>query len=210
MRDKVILSILILLLIAGWGLFGFEYYSSINKGNFHGRIYHRQAPPFTLTNHDGEKLRLDRFRDKIVLIAWGYTNCPDICPLTLGMLNTVMEDLGERAEDVQVLYITVDPERDDEERLRSYVPYFNKSFIGLTGTREEIDALALEYGVTIVKHPPVYGRGRFDTWDRYLMTHTNTIYLVDKTGRLYLTYPHHTHDTGGISRDIKKLLQGGE
>ena len=207
MRDKVLLSILILLIIAGWGLFGFEYYGSVNNGNYHGRIYHRQAPPFTLMDHNGEKLRLDKYRDKIVLIAWGYTNCPDICPLTLGMLNTVMDDLGDRAQDVQVLYITVDPERDTEERLKSYVPYFNESFIGLSGTREEIDSLAREYGVTIVKHPPVYGRGRYDTWDRYLMTHTNTIYLVDKNGRLYLTYPHHTHDAKGISNDIKKLLQ---
>lgn len=207
MRNRVLFLVLLLFLIAGWGLFGYQYYSSDNKDNFHGRVYHRQAPPFTLTDHNGEKLRLDRYRDKIVLIAWGYTNCPDICPLTLGMLKSVMEDLGDQAEDVQVLYITVDPERDTEERLRSYIPYFNSSFIGLTGTREEIDSLAREYGVTIVKHPPVYGLGRNDTWDRYLMTHTNTIYLVDENGRLYLTYPHYTHDAKGIARDIKKLLK---
>lgn len=208
MRNRLILALLILLIIAGWGLFGFEYYRSHYEDSFHGRIYHRQAPAFTLTSHHGETVRLDRFRDKIVLIAWGYTNCPDICPLTLGMLKTVMEDLGEQAEDVQVLYITVDPERDSAERLSSYVPYFNESFIGLTGSRKEIDELAAKYGVTIVKHPPVYGRGRNDTWDRYLMTHTNTIYLVDNSGRLYLTYPHHQHDASGIAEDIKKLLHG--
>jgi protein SCO1 len=207
MRNQALLLVLLLLVIAGWGLFGFEYYRSQNKDNYHGRLYHRQAPPFILTDHNGEKLRLDRFRDKIVLIAWGYTNCPDICPLTLGMLKSVMDDLGDQAEDVQVLYITVDPERDTVERLRSYIPYFNDSFIGLTGTHEEIDSLAREYGVTIVKHPPVYGRGRYNTWDRYLMTHTNTVYLVDKSGRLYLTYPHHIHDAKGIAHDIKKLLQ---
>jgi len=142
MRNKVLLLILITLVIAGWGLFGFEYYISHNKENYYGKIYHRQAPPFVLAGHNGEKLRLDRFRDKIVLIAWGYTNCPDICPLTLGMLNRVMDDLGDRSGDVQVLFITVDPERDTEERLRSYIPYFNKNFIGLTGTREEIQQLA--------------------------------------------------------------------
>ena len=106
-----------------------------------------------------------------------------------------------------MFFITVDPERDTEERLKSYVPYFNDGFIGLTGSPGDIEDLAREYGVTIVKHPAVYGRGRFDTWDRYLMTHTNTIYLVDKSGRLSLTYPHHIHDAKGIARDIKKLLQ---
>lgn len=207
MRNTLILAFLILLILLGWGLFGYEYYRAHYKDSYHGRIYHRQAPAFTLTSHKGDKLRLDRLRDKIVLIAWGYTNCPDICPLTLGMLKSVMEQLGDSSKKVQVLYITVDPERDTEDRLRSYVPYFNKSFIGLTGTREEIEELAEKYGVTIVKHPPVYGRGRDDTWDRYLMTHTNTIYLVDKTGRLYLTYPHHQHDAEGIAEDIKKILQ---
>lgn len=209
MGNKFIILVLILLILLGWGLFGFEYYRSHYQDSYHGRMYHRQAPPFSLTSHDGEKLRLDSYRDKIVLIAWGYTNCPDICPLTLGMLKNVMEELGDQAEEVQVLYITVDPERDTVERLKSYVPYFNKSFIGLTGTSEQIDDLAVKYGVTIVKHPPVYGRGRDDTWDRYLMTHTNTIYLVDKNGRLYLTYPHHQHDAEGIAGDINKILHGG-
>lgn len=206
MRNGIILSILLVLVIAGWGLYGFEYFRAHTKDSYYGKIYHRQAPNFTLTAHNGQKIRLDRFRDKIVLIAWGYTNCPDICPLTLGMLNNVMEELGEQAEDIQVFYITVDPERDDQNRLSSYVPYFNKSFIGLTGTQQEIEDLAEKYGVTIVKHPPVYGLGRYDTWNRYLMTHTNTIYLVDKTGRLYLTYPHHKHDPESIAGDIKKLL----
>lgn len=206
MRNGLILSILLLLVIAGWGLYGFEHYLSQNRDIYHGKIYERQAPPFTLISHNGNKIRLDQYRDKIVLIAWGYSNCPDICPLTLGMLSVVMEEMGDRAEDLQVLYITVDPERDTEEKLSAYVPYFNKNFIGLTGSQEEIDKLAEDYAVTIVKHPPVYGLGSDDTWDSYLMTHTNTIFLVDKTGRLYLTYPHHSHDAHGIANDIKKLL----
>jgi len=204
MKNKAILLILLLLAVSGWGLYVYNYSES---HNYHGKIYHRQAPPFVLKDHEGNKLRLDKFRGKIVLIAWGYTNCPDVCPLTLAKLKGVMEHLGEQSQEVQVLFITVDPERDTEERMRSYVPYFNESFIGLTGSPDEIKKLAQGYGVTVVKHPAVYGRGRFDTWDRYLMTHTNTIYLVDKNGRLYLTYPHHIHDAKGIAGDIKKLLQ---
>ena len=149
---------------------------------------------------------MDQFQDKIVLISWGYTNCPDICPLTLANLNETIEYLGEDANNVQVLFVTVDPERDTAQRMNSYVPYFNESFIGLTGSQEEIEDIADSYAVTIVKHPAVYGRGRFDTWDRYLMTHTNTIHLVDQNGRLFLTYPHHMHNPQEMANDIKKLL----
>ena len=207
MKDKRIFLIVLALLVIGWGVAAYLYLDYQNKDNFHGKIYHRQAPRFTLTGHDGNKVRLDQFQDKIVLISWGYSNCPDICPITLANLNKAMELLGKDANDVQVLFITVDPERDTAERMAEYVPYFHKDFIGLTGNQEEIDQVADDYAVTIVKHPAVYGRGRFDTWDRYLMTHTNTIHLVDQNGRLSLTYPHHMHDPQKIAGDIKKILQ---
>jgi protein SCO1/2 len=207
MKGKRIFLIVLALLVIGWGIASYLYLDYKNKDNFHGKIYHRQAPRFTLTGHDGNNVRLDQFQDKIVLISWGYSNCPDICPITLANLNEVMELLGKDANDVQVLFITVDPGRDTPERMAEYVPYFHKDFIGLTGNQEEIDQLADDYDVTIVKHPAVYGRGRFDTWDRYLMTHTNTIHLVDQNGRLFLTYPHHMHDPHKIAGDIKKILQ---
>ena len=207
MKDKRIFLIVLALLVIGWGIAAYLYLDYKNKDDFHGKIYHRQAPRFTLTDHDGNNVRLDQFQDKIILISWGYTNCPDICPITLANLNEVMELLGKDANDVQVLFITVDPERDTAERMAEYVPYFHKEFIGLTGNQEEIEQIAKEYAVTIVKHPAVYGRGRFDTWDRYLMTHTNTIHLVDQNGRLFLTYPHHMHDPHKIAGDIKKILQ---
>jgi len=206
MRDKRVLVILVILLISGWGFAAYLYISYSDTDNFHGKIYHRQAPRFTLTGHDSTKVRLDQFQDKIVLIAWGYTNCPDICPLTLANLKETLEILGEDSSEVQVLFITVDPERDTYQRLAEYVPYFHEDFIGLTGTHEEIEKVAEDYSVTIVKHPAVYGRGRFDTWDRYLMTHTNTIYLIDRGGRLFLTYPHHIHDPDKMATDIKKIL----
>ena len=206
-KDKRIFLIVLALLVIGWGVAAYLYLDYENKDNFHGKIYHRQAPRFTLTGHDGNKVRLDQFQDKIVLIFWGYSNCPDICPITLANLNKTMELLGKDANDVQVLFITVDPERDTAERMAEYVPYFHKDFIGLTGDQEEINQIADDYAVTIVKHPAVYGRGRFDTWDRYLMTHTNTIHLVDQNGRLFLTYPHHMHDPQKIAGDIKKILQ---
>lgn len=207
MKKNLLIAILLLAAASGWGLFAYHYTKHGGSGQYFGKVYHRPAPGFSLVDHNGDKIGLDRFHDKIVLIAWGYTNCPDVCPTTLAMLSGVMDGLGEDAGNVQVLFVTVDPERDTPERLKSYVPFFNKKFIGVTGTRADIDKAASDYGVTIVKHPAVYGRGEHDTWDRYLMTHTNTVYLVDKDGNLRLTYPHYKLDAPGITSDIKKLLQ---
>ncbi len=206
MKDKRLFLLVIALMVIGWGAAIYLYLDYKDQNSYHGKLYHRQAPRFVLTSHEGERVRLDQFQDKIVLISWGYTNCPDICPLTLANLKEVVEFLGPDASDVQVLFITVDPDRDTAERMSSYVPYFHKDFIGLTASPEEIEGIADDYGVTIVKHPAVYGRGRFDTWDRYLMTHTNTIHVVDRDGRLFLTYPHHMHDSEAMAQDIKKLL----
>ena len=206
MKYNRIFLIIFALMLIGWGVSIYLYINHANKNSYHGKLYNHQAPRFVLTGHDGEKVRLDQFQDKVVLISWGYTNCPDICPLTLANLKELMDYLGEDANDVQVLFITVDPERDTVQRMSTYVPYFDDSFIGLTGSPEEIEDVANDYTVTIVKHPPVYGRGRFDTWDRYLMTHTNTIYVVDQEGRLFLTYPHHMHNPQEMAKDIKKVL----
>ncbi len=206
MKDKRLFFLVLALMVIGWGAAIYLYLGHKYENSYHGKLYHRQAPRFALTGHDGDKVRLDQFQDKIVLISWGYTNCPDICPLTLANLKEVVSLLGPDADDVQVLFITVDPDRDTAERMSKYVPYFHEDFIGLTGSPEEIEDVAVDYNVTVVKHPAVYGRGRFDTWDRYLMTHTNTIHVVDRNGRLFLTYPHHMHDSEGMARDIKKLL----
>lgn len=208
MRNKQIFILIIVLMVAGWGVAIYLYLDHKNENSFHGKLYNHQAPRFVLTDHQGERVRLDQFHDKIVLISWGYTNCPDICPLTLANLKELMGYLGAEANDVQVLFITVDPDRDTVERMNSYVPYFHENFIGLTGSPEEIESVTDDYTVTVVKHPAVYGRGRFDTWDRYLMTHTNTIHLVDKDGRLFLTYPHHMHNPQEMAEDIKKMLHG--
>ncbi len=175
--------------------------------NYYGKPYNSQAPNFVLTDHEERKVTLEQFRDKIVLIAWGYTNCPDICPLTLAKLKKAVGALGDKSDQVQVLFLTVDPERDTPERLKSYVPFFDKNFLGVTGSQEDIEKIAGEYGVTIVKHPPVYGRSEEDHWDRYLLTHTNTVFVVDREGALLLAYPHYQSDPEGIAGDIKKLLQ---
>lgn len=206
MKKNILIAILVLAAASGWGLFAY-FYAKYVPETYYGKVYQRHAPGFSLTDHNGNRISLDDLRNKIVLISWGYTNCPDVCPMTLSKLSKVMEHLGEDADQVEVLFVTVDPERDTPERMKSYVPFFNEKFIGATGTRAEIDKMASDYNVTIVKHEAVYGRSETDTWDRYLMTHTNTVHLVDKDGNLLLSYPHYKLDVEGITSDIQKLLR---
>ena len=207
MKKNILLASIVAAAIMGWGLLAYVMFGYEVTERYFGKTYRRQAPDFNLTDQNGESVSLKRFRDKVVLIEWGYTHCPDVCPLTLSKLNKVMEELGERSSDVQVLFVTVDPERDTAERLKSYVPYFNKSFMGVTGPPEKIKKVAREYGVTVVKHEEVYGRSEKDHWEKYLMTHTNTVFLVDKDGTLLLTYPHYLLEPEQIAGDIKKLLR---
>jgi protein SCO1/2 len=205
-RKLLLLSTVVLLSLLGWGLFLYHYTQFSNKDSYHGILYYKEAPNLTLTDHHGKRVTLSQFRGKLTLLAWGYTHCPDVCILTLSMLRDMMKELGEVADSVQVLYITVDPQRDNIERLRYYVPNFHESFIGLTGTPQEIEKFTKAYDVFFINHGDHYGRSEFDTWDKYLMTHTSTIYLIDQKGKLRITYPYDKFDAKEIAEDIRKIL----
>ncbi|MEW6143450.1 MAG: SCO family protein [Thermodesulfobacteriota bacterium] len=207
MIRNLLLLLIFAAAVAGWAFLAYLFFNYDFSEKYFGKAYSRQAPEFNLIDQDGRPISLKRFRDKVVLIEWGYTNCPDVCPVTLSKLNKVMEYLGDEAQHVQVLFVTVDPGRDTADRLKTYVPYFNKAFIGVTGPPEKIEKAARDYGVTVVKHEEVYGRSEKDHWDRYLMTHTNTVFLVDREGMLLLTYPHYLLEPEKIAGDIKKLLR---
>jgi len=202
-----IFLILLILAITGWGLFAFNHFKI--EEVFHGKKYFREAPPFKLTDHNGKSVNLNDYRGKLVLLSWGFTKCPDICPLTLSTLRKVMNNLGDQGKEIQVLFITVDPERDIPEKLKSYVPYFHKDFIGLTGSREEIDKVVKDYGAFYFIHSDAYGRSEHDTWESYQLTHTTNISLIDRKGRMVLYYPYNMWDVDGISEDIRSLLNQG-
>jgi protein SCO1/2 len=215
MNRKLVAKIaFVILLMLGWGLFFFQFLKSkdtakVNYDNvYHGIRIYKEAPGFELTDQNNNRISLSDLKGKLVLISWGFTNCPDICPLILSKLSTVKKELGDHGDNVQVLFITIDPERDTPGRLKSYVPSFNKSFIGLTGTPEEIKQVVKDYNAFFIKHPEVYGRGEFDTWDSYQMSHTTNIYLIDKYGRLLFYYPYANLNPHNISEDIKKILGG--
>ena len=134
------------------------------------------APAFTLTGDTGEPVALESLRGKVVLMYFGYTYCPDICPASLAELADAMELLGDRAEDVQVVMITVDPARDTPAVLAEYMDYFDPRFIGLTGSDREIGAVADSYGVFYQAEEGTAATG-------YLVDHLASVMVIDGDGR---------------------------
>lgn len=153
--------------------------------DFRGTSYvepYPPAPDFELARADGSSFRLSEMRDDIVLLFFGYTSCPDVCPTTLAELNQALEKLDEdEANKVQVIFVTVDPDRDTPERTQEYVNHFNPSFVGLSGSETELNIVWDEYGVfrEIVDGPSAAG---------YLVNHTARVTLIDGNGNLRISF----------------------
>jgi protein SCO1/2 len=160
----------------------------------------RPAPDFTLRAPDGSAFRLRAHRGKVVLLSFGYTFCPDVCPMTLSELARVRADLGEAGKQVRVAFITVDPERDTPKRLGEYTRYFDATFVGLTGTAEQLAGVQEAYGVTAEK------RSVSGTTAAYLIDHSAFIYVIDAEGRLRLMFPFGT-PIEDMVHDIQLLLR---
>ena len=153
---------------------------------------------FKLTDHLGKPRTLSDFKGKIVILFFGYTNCPDACPNTLSELARVMKQLGPDAAKVQVLFVTLDPERDTQALLAKFVPSFNPGFIGLYGTPAQIAETAKEYHLFYSKEP---GKSP----GSYTLDHSVGTYIYDTSGRLRL---HAAYGQGAdvLVHDIKLLL----
>jgi protein SCO1 len=156
------------------------------------------ATDFTLTNQNGGTFRLSDQRGKVVLIFFGYTHCTDVCPATLLNFKRVKTMLGNRAQQVEFVFVTVDPERDSPEALRKDLANYDPSFIGLTGTRPELAKVWKAYGVYQAK----VDNGTPD----YSVDHTSIVYVIDPQGNWRMTYPFGM-DAGKITSDLQHLLQ---
>ena len=156
---------------------------------------------FALTGHDGKPRTLADFRGKAVVIFFGYTQCPDVCPSTLAELAGVMKQLGPDAERVQVLFVSVDPERDTQELLSHYVPAFDPRFLGLHGDAEATARTAKAFRVFYQKVP-----GK--TPDTYTVDHTAGSYVFDPQGKLRL-FVKHGAGPEPIVHDLRLLLKDG-
>jgi protein SCO1/2 len=134
---------------------------------------------FALTDHTGKPRTMADFKGKVVIMFFGYTQCPDVCPTTMAEMSAVMKELGPQAEQVQVLFVTVDPERDTQQLLAEYVPAFDRRFLGLRGTAEQTAAVGKEFKVLYSKVP-----GKEP--GSYSMDHTAASYVFDKQGKIRL------------------------
>jgi len=200
--SRLYLVIIISIIVLGFGYFAISGYNKDSGDKqFYGIYYGKDAPDFTLTDHNSNLISLSQFKGKDVLLSFGYTSCPDICPTTLAKLNTILELLDDAERKVQVLFITIDPDRDTVARLNKFIPYFNESFIGLTGKEEDIKKVADSYSVFYEKSD------RSNSKASYFMNHTQTIYLIDGTGKLVLLYPFENLSPDKVASDINKTLE---
>ncbi|RME07722.1 MAG: SCO family protein [Anaerolineae bacterium] len=156
------------------------------------------APDFTLQSAQGT-VSLHDFRGKVVLLYFGYTFCPDVCPTTLAELKTALDVLGRQADSVQVIMISVDPERDTPEVLQRYMEHFHPDFIGVTGELDKIKEIATLYGV-------YFEKAEGDSEKDYLVNHTATVMAIDPEGYLKLIFPYGTSGEA-IAADVAYMLR---
>jgi protein SCO1 len=156
----------------------------------------REAPDFSVRGSDGVALTLSHYRGKVVILGFGYTSCPNVCPATLAVLALAHRKLGALGSQVQVIYLTVDPERDSAERLKQYLAAFDPTFVGGTGTAAQMAAVRLSYGVTAEK---------VGTGSNYGVAHSSFIYLITREGKLRALMPF-GHQADDYVHDISVLL----
>lgn len=159
----------------------------------------RPAPDFSLRGADGSELKLSRYRGKVVALGFGYTSCPDVCPTTLLYLAQAREKLGAAGKEFQVVYLTVDPDRDSAERLRKYLDSFDATFVGGTGSPGQLADVRKAYGIVISKQP-VQGNPT-----AYFVHHSAFVYLIDRAGNLRALMPFGV-SADDIAHDVKTLL----
>lgn len=174
----------------------------VSEPAFHGTTLEplEPAPDFELTTHAGASYHLSDRDGRVVLLFFGYTYCPDVCPTTLAEFNRIHESLGAKAERVDFVFITVDPERDTPARLAQHLAVFNPAFIGLTDDEATLTPVWEDYGV-------YWAKAESETQaSDYLMDHTSVTYLVDTDGNLRLVYSFGT-PAEDIAADIRQLLR---
>lgn len=157
----------------------------------------RQAPDFDLLSSNGGELKISAYRGKVVLLAFGFTSCTAVCPTTLNTFAVTRRQLAAAAADVQIVYITVDPQQDDAARLKKYLGSFDPTFVGGTGTEQQLAAVRKDYGISAQKQ--VLG-------DSYTYAHSSFTYLIDRRGRIRALMPY-GHSPDDYVHDLTLLLK---
>ena len=157
----------------------------------------RVAPDFALRGSNGGSLQLSQYRGKVVLLAFGYSSCREVCPVTLAVLAQAHRLLGAAGAEVQVVYVTVDPERDDVPKMHQYMSAFDPSFVGGTGTVGQLAAVRQLYGIVATRNP---------TADGYVIAHSSFVYLISREGKLQGMMPF-GHPAADYVHDLNIMLR---
>ncbi len=160
------------------------------------------APPLLGTNWDGQRVALADYTGKLAVVFFGYTLCPDVCPFTLAKMQQVYRQLGPRADDVVMVFVSVDPHRDTIERLARYVPNFDQRFVGIRLEHDELDTVSEAWDLTVQFGQPKNGPG---TDSFYYVDHTGTYFVIDQQGHLRVTFPPNA-TAEDIAADLETLL----
>lgn len=161
----------------------------------------RDLTDFTLTAHTGEPINLSDLSGQAVVMFFGYTSCPDVCPVTVADFKRVKLELGEDAPEVAFVFVSVDPDRDTPERLAAYLRNFDPEFIGMTGDEAALRTIAQEFGVFFQRH--TYD----ESGENYLVDHTASTFVVGPEGKLRIVYPYDT-EPRYIAAGVRQLLPG--
>jgi len=157
----------------------------------------RQAPEFSLLGSNGGELHISNYHGKVVLLAFGFTSCTAVCPITLNTFAVARHKLGTAAANVQVVYVTVDPQRDDPVRLKKYLGGFDPTFVGGTGTEQQLAAVRKNYGISAERQ---------NLGDSYTYEHSSFTYLIDRGGRIRALMPY-GHSPDDYVHDLSILLK---
>jgi len=161
----------------------------------------RRAPDFSLKGSNGSELTLSRYRGKVVALGFGYTHCPSVCPATLALLAQAKKKLAAEGGNLQVIYVTVDPERDTPEHLKTFLASFDPTFLGATGTPQQLAEVRKAYGITLSDKIFVQTMPK----SNYFLDHSSFIYLIDRGGELRAMMPFGV-SADDMEHDVKLLL----
>lgn len=161
----------------------------------------RMAPQIAQKAADGKDFSLDKLRGKVVVLEFGYTSCADVCPVSLALLKQAREKLGAMGDKLQVVFVTVDPQRDTASKLKAYLEQFDKSFVGLTGSEEQMAAIRKAYGISATKKMVDGSK------TEYTMGHSSYLYFIDPQGRLRALMPF-GRPADDIVHDVTLLAKG--
>lgn len=177
------------------------FFHSADAYEFKGGFFEPPNPaaPLNLVDQNNQPFSLADHKGKVILLYFGYTYCPDFCPATLNDFAKVKDELGDKAKQVNVVFVTVDPDRDTPARLKQYLEFYDPAFIGLSGTQDQLTPIERAYGVSATKDEATPGSAY------YSVSHSTSLYAIDQNGNLRLTWAYGT-SPDDITSDVKHLL----